>query len=306
MTEPVVGWATEPADREACLEIRRRVFIEEQGVPFQDEIDGLDDACAFALARLDGRPVGCLRLREVGAVVKVERVATLEGARGQGVASALLDLAEAALPGRHPARLAFLHAQAGALGLYARRGYAPVGAPFDESDIPHQAMARLIPADGRPIRLEPATGPAAPSAAIDLVHTILREHGFEPEAYDRDLEDLGDVYGQGAFYLLWRGEEIVGTGAWAPIPDEPGAAEVRRMFLAPPARGLAIGRQLLTFLELDAAYHGYGRAILETASSLVAALGLYRSVGYADVDGEMHTTRCDLRLARALPLAPIH
>ena len=44
-------------DIEACLEIRRRVFIDEQQVTLAEEVDGLDPACEHFLARIDGVPV---------------------------------------------------------------------------------------------------------------------------------------------------------------------------------------------------------------------------------------------------------
>ena len=46
-----------------CAELRRTVFIEEQGVSEAEEIDGLDDICTHVLATSDGTPVGAARFR---------------------------------------------------------------------------------------------------------------------------------------------------------------------------------------------------------------------------------------------------
>jgi len=55
--------------------IRREVFIEEQGVPEEVEMDGRDDEAVHVLASVDGEPAGCGRLMFSGSVAKSGRVA---------------------------------------------------------------------------------------------------------------------------------------------------------------------------------------------------------------------------------------
>lgn len=77
-----------------------------------------------------------------------------------------------------------------------------------------------------------------------------------------------------------RGDPI-GCGALRFHDDAP--AELKRMWVAETARGLGIGRRLLTDLEAHAAGHGARVIRLETNTTLVEAIGLYRSAGYVEV-----------------------
>jgi DNA-binding MarR family transcriptional regulator/GNAT superfamily N-acetyltransferase len=60
-------------------------------------------------------------------------------------------------------------------------------------------------------------------------------------------------------------------------------AELKRMWVAPTARGLGLGRRLLTELERLAREHGVRVLRLETNRSLTEAIALYRSAGYREV-----------------------
>jgi DNA-binding MarR family transcriptional regulator/N-acetylglutamate synthase-like GNAT family acetyltransferase len=60
-------------------------------------------------------------------------------------------------------------------------------------------------------------------------------------------------------------------------------AELKRMWVAPTARGLGLGRRLLTELERLASDHGVRALRLETNRSLIEAIALYRSAGYREV-----------------------
>jgi predicted GNAT family N-acyltransferase len=119
--------------------VRRQVFIEEQGVPEDKELDGRDAECAHVLA-LDGagQPVGAGRLERSG---KLGRMAVLPGARGAGVGAAMLNVlkaraAEWGVP-------IVLHAQQGAIAFYARHGFVTRGEPFEEAGIVHREMVEL-------------------------------------------------------------------------------------------------------------------------------------------------------------------
>ena len=122
--------------------IRRRVFIEEQSVPEEIEMDA-DDAHAFhVLAMLDEVAVGCGRMVEHEArEVKIGRMAVLPEFRSTGVGAQILrfliDRARA-----DGVRKAILHAQLTAEGFYLKEGFTPVGGVFDEAGIAHRLMER--------------------------------------------------------------------------------------------------------------------------------------------------------------------
>jgi predicted GNAT family N-acyltransferase len=131
-----------PADMQRAYAIRRRVFIEEQNVPEEIEMDA-DDAHAFhALAILDGVAIGCGRMLEHGSSeVKIGRMAVQQEFRKTGVGAQLLcfliDRART-----RGFRKAILHAQLTAEGFYLKEGFSPVGGVFDEAGIAHRKMER--------------------------------------------------------------------------------------------------------------------------------------------------------------------
>jgi ribosomal protein S18 acetylase RimI-like enzyme len=86
----------------------------------------------------------------------------------------------------------------------------------------------------------------------------------------------------GAFLVARLRGEPIGCGALTFHRDAP--AYLKRMWVAPSARGLGIGRRLLTELERHAAANGTHVVWLETNESLTEALNLYRSAGYREVD----------------------
>ena len=134
----LVDWADAP---EALSAVRSTVFIVEQRIPADLEWDADDARSIHALAEdADGTPIGCGRLLPDG---HVGRMAVLASWRGRGVGAALLTRLVAAAQARGDARVV-LNAQVQAMPFYARFGFAPVGAPFVEAGIPHQAMARAL------------------------------------------------------------------------------------------------------------------------------------------------------------------
>lgn len=125
----------EKVKREA-QRIRFAVFVEEQGVPAELEMDENDASCVHALAYVDGRPIGTARLLPDG---HIGRMAVLKEWRGHGAGRALLRaLVEAAR--RRGDREVMLSAQVHALGFYRAEGFAPEGDEYEEAGIPHQAM----------------------------------------------------------------------------------------------------------------------------------------------------------------------
>jgi ribosomal protein S18 acetylase RimI-like enzyme len=75
--------------------------------------------------------------------------------------------------------------------------------------------------------------------------------------------------------------EPIGCGALKFHTNEP--TELKRMWVDPSARGLGIGRRLLSELEAEAKGRGSRMVRLETNKSLTEAIALYRSSGYLEV-----------------------
>ncbi|WP_395020911.1 GNAT family N-acetyltransferase [Dongia sp.] len=88
-----------------------------------------------------------------------------------------------------------------------------------------------------------------------------------------------------AFYVARDGGDLLGFGAVAARPaDEAGIAwaEVKRMYVAPAARGRRVGRLILDRLLGHAKDRGIDLLRLETGNKQLEALSLYRSVGFAN------------------------
>jgi ribosomal protein S18 acetylase RimI-like enzyme len=106
------------------------------------------------------------------------------------------------------------------------------------------------------------------------------ESGFDPDAgISAEPHEL--VAPAGAFLIAYVDGDAVGCGA---VKHHPGAAsELKRMWVARSARGLGIGRRLLSELEVQAVRSGAAVARLETNRALVEAIAMYRSAGYVEV-----------------------
>lgn len=132
-----------PEELQACFEIRRRVFVEEQRVPEELELDALDATSSHFIA-LDGdRPIGTARLRTLGADAKVERVAVLSVARERGVGRVLMEQLEKEAASRGLLRVV-LNAQVAVIPFYERLGYRAEGEVFDDAGIPHRRMTKAL------------------------------------------------------------------------------------------------------------------------------------------------------------------
>ena len=126
-----------------AVAIRLAVFVDEQAVPFDEELDEHDPTAYHLLATRDGRPVGTGRLVIEGDAGRIGRMAVLPPARGSGVGSALLDglVAEAQRRGLHSVHLA---AQLHARPFYAHFGFVATGPHFLDAGIWHQRMERVL------------------------------------------------------------------------------------------------------------------------------------------------------------------
>ncbi|RMF09771.1 MAG: GNAT family N-acetyltransferase [Candidatus Neomarinimicrobiota bacterium] len=130
-----------PEDRQAAFDIRRQVFIHEQGIPARLEQDGEDENATIVLARWQGVPVGTARFRRTVSGWKLERFAVLREFRNRGIGGALVQFILHSLP---KGDRVYLHAQEGVIDFYRRYGFEPSGPPFREAGIVHQLMVHRL------------------------------------------------------------------------------------------------------------------------------------------------------------------
>lgn len=127
--------------REEAAPIRYAVFVDEQKVPAEIELDDRDALSLHALA-LDaqGRVLGTGRLLPDG---HIGRMAVLQSARGQGVGTALLRALLQAARARGD-REVVLSAQTHAMPFYEKAGFIAEGDEYDDAGIPHRQMRRRM------------------------------------------------------------------------------------------------------------------------------------------------------------------
>lgn len=135
--------------REQASRIRFAVFVEEQGVPDDVELDEHDPVCLHALAiDATGKVAGTGRLlpsaMEEGRVTShIGRMAVSRDARKGGVGGAILERLVEAARARGDDVVA-LSAQTHALGFYQRHGFEAYGDVYMEAGIEHRAMRRVL------------------------------------------------------------------------------------------------------------------------------------------------------------------
>ena len=122
-----------------ALTIRIRVFVREQRVPAEIELDTDDQQAIHFLAIKSGQAVGTARAVMRHGDAKIGRMAVLKSYRRKGIGAALLKRAILSAKRLHARRI-YLHAQVAVIGFYQRMGFRAVGRVFDEAGIAHRKM----------------------------------------------------------------------------------------------------------------------------------------------------------------------
>jgi putative acetyltransferase len=137
-------------------------------------------------------------------------------------------------------------------------------------------------------------------ALIARLDAELTERYPNPE--DNHFELSADQVGEdrGVFLIARLDAEPVGCGALRQL--EPATGEIKRMYVAPSARGAGVGRRLLEELEWHARRLGLRRLVLETGERQPEALRLYERAGFFRIDcfGEYLATPASVCMAKIL------
>ena len=135
-----VKTATWPDDNATLKSIRFEVFVDEQKVPAESEVDEHDPRSIHAIAWADGVAAGCGRLLPDG---HIGRMAVRKPFRGQGVGAALLvHLIERAR--QRGDDQVVLSAQTHAIGFYEKFGFVVENGEYLDCDIPHRDMRKIL------------------------------------------------------------------------------------------------------------------------------------------------------------------
>lgn len=126
--------------RQLASPIRFQVFVREQRVPAEIELDDMDAPSLHAIAFENEKAIGTGRLLPNG---HIGRMAILKEWRRRGIGAAILKALIDAAERRGDREIA-LSAQLHAVEFYRTHGFEPVGDVYEEAGIPHQAMVRAL------------------------------------------------------------------------------------------------------------------------------------------------------------------
>ncbi|USK60891.1 GNAT family N-acetyltransferase [Peribacillus asahii] len=133
-------------DLKKAFQIRKEVFVEEQGVPVEaefDEFDTLNGQCEHILVYYEEHPVGTGRIRVVDGAGKLERICILAPYRKFGLGKVIIKALEEIAKEKGISRVK-LHGQTQAEGFYEKLGYRVSSDVFMEEGIPHVLMVKEL------------------------------------------------------------------------------------------------------------------------------------------------------------------
>jgi len=131
-------------ERENAYDVRKKVFVDEQGVPISLEIDEFDNTASHFIIYDDQQPIGAGRIREIGpGIGKVERVCVLKEFRGKHLGNLIMHELEKHAKSAKMTKVV-LNAQSYAVPFYEKLGYTVTSPEFMDADIPHRAMEKDI------------------------------------------------------------------------------------------------------------------------------------------------------------------
>lgn len=137
---------TTKEELERAFQIRKEVFVEEQGVSLEDEFDMFDNlisTCKHILVYHEGNAVGTGRVRMVDGFGKLERICILKSHRKLGLGKVIITGLER-IAAEMSAGYVKLHGQTQAEGFYQKLGYKTSSDVFMEDGIPHILMVKEI------------------------------------------------------------------------------------------------------------------------------------------------------------------
>jgi len=132
----IVKWIDE---HEFLTMIREKVFIEEQKVTPQLEWDGMDKEAIHFLAYKDNKAVGCARAFMIQNGMQLGRMAVLKECRGEGIGSALIEIALATAKLNQLSGI-YISAQCHAINFYKKFGFEVTSDIYLDAEIPHRDM----------------------------------------------------------------------------------------------------------------------------------------------------------------------
>ncbi|MEK3858788.1 GNAT family N-acetyltransferase [Bacillus sp. FSL K6-5915] len=121
--------------------VRKEVFIKEQHVSPEEEMDHLDQESSHLVIYDEKEPIGAGRLRLVDGYGKLEQICVLKSHRSLGVGNLIIQALEEEAA-KQGASQFMLNAQTQAVPFYEKHGYKVVSEEFSDANIPHVKMVK--------------------------------------------------------------------------------------------------------------------------------------------------------------------
>ncbi|WP_373895713.1 GNAT family N-acetyltransferase [Virgibacillus natechei] len=131
-------------DIDQAYHVRMTVFVDEQKVPAEEEVDEHDKTCLHFIGYEDEEPIAASRLRFVDNYGKLERICVLKQHRGKSHGTQIIDKMEEAISNKGYAK-SKLNAQTHAVNFYQQLGYEVISGEFMDAGIPHVTMIKDLP-----------------------------------------------------------------------------------------------------------------------------------------------------------------
>lgn len=142
----IIKEAADASDFAICMAIRMEVFVKEQGVPLEEEMDEFDATSTHYLMRLDGAPIATARTRVMeDGTGRIERVAVRKEHRGDGQGEQMVEHLIVRLRNHPKVKKIQLTAQTNVLEFYEKLGFSRDGVDYVEAGIPHCLMVLSSP-----------------------------------------------------------------------------------------------------------------------------------------------------------------
>jgi ribosomal protein S18 acetylase RimI-like enzyme len=133
------------------------------------------------------------------------------------------------------------------------------------------------------VQIRPVQTPPDLAAVADLFRQYQRDIGIDLcfQGFEQELAALPGRYAEPAGGI-WLAADGAGVVALRPLPDD--NCEMKRLYVAPTARGTGLGRRLAELCIDEARVRGYQTMRLDTLATMAAANHLYGALGFVETE----------------------
>lgn len=124
------------------------------------------------------------------------------------------------------------------------------------------------------------------SALLAVIQQCVLEYGYTHSPYVTHAHEEGDIFegfsaANSCMYVIVDDTDtVIGGGGFAPVQGMENLCEIKKVYFAPRARGVGMGRKLVERLMAEAAPLGFSHYYIETVPEMETAVALYEKLGF--------------------------